>query len=69
MVMVTDDQIIGAIVELSRKEYPPTFRELMQKVGLRSTATLYNRLERLRRSGQVDWEPSCPRTLRVVRRV
>lgn len=67
--MVTDDQIVSAIVELSRKGYPPTFRELMQRVGLRSSGTIKTRLEKLRQAGYVNWEPKQPLTLRVVRRV
>jgi len=66
--MVDDARIISAIKELSYKGYPPTFRELMVKVGLRSPSTIKNRLEKLRRAGRVDWEPQQPRTLRVVRR-
>ncbi|TYO92803.1 transcriptional regulator [Desulfallas thermosapovorans] len=67
--MVDDARIIDAIEELSGKGYPPTFRELMQEVGLRSPSTIKCRLEKLRRAGRVDWQPQQPRTLRVVRRV
>jgi len=67
--MVSDSQIISAIKELSRKGYPPTFRELANRVGLRSSSTIYSRVSKLRRQGLVQWEPEQPRTLRVVQRV
>ncbi|MEG6615416.1 hypothetical protein V6C27_03090 [Peptococcaceae bacterium 1198_IL3148] len=64
--MVTDEQIINAIIELSGKGYPPSIREIGKLVGLRSSSTIHARLAKLRKAGIVEWEQGQPRTLRVV---
>lgn len=64
----TDRQIIAAIESLTElRGYPPSNRELANRVGLDSVSTISFRLKKLKRMGLVDWEPRCPRTLRVVR--
>lgn len=67
--MVTDSQIIEATTELSKRGYPPSIREIGEKVGLRSSSTVHARLSRLKDQGKIQWEPSHVRTLRVVSHV
>jgi len=52
---------------VSEKGYPPTIRELAKVVGLNSSSTMHRHLERLRIGGKVNWDPSKPRTLTLVR--
>jgi repressor LexA len=46
--------------------YSPSIRELCKAFKIRSTSTMYTRLERLRAEGKVTWEYGCPRTLRLM---
>lgn len=64
--MVTDQQIIEAIRELSKRGYAPSVREVGQAVGMRSSCSIYRRLDKLRRQGLIEWEPDQVRTLRVM---
>ncbi|GAB6179019.1 hypothetical protein JCM14036_03380 [Desulfotomaculum defluvii] len=64
--MVTDNQILDAIKELSKRGYAPSVREVGEAVGFRSTATTYYRLSKLRERGAIEWEPTQVRTLRVL---
>ena len=66
MLKATDEQIIKAIQELSLQGYPPSIREVGKKVGLSSSYTVHCRLKRLRDQGKICWEPTQPRTLRVI---
>lgn len=66
MKKVTDQQIIIAINELSKRGYAPSVREVGQAVGLRSSSTAHGRLARLRKQGIIEWEPTQVRTLRVI---
>lgn len=54
---------------IAKHNYPPTTREISQIVGHKSTSTTHGYLERLRKSGYVDWEEAKPRTLRILRGV
>lgn len=67
--MITDEQILIAIKELSERGYPPSVRELGKAVGLRSSSSIQNRLLKLRDQGKIQWEPTQPRTIRVVSHV
>lgn len=52
MKLVTDEQIIEAIIELSN-EYCPTILEIAEYVGLKSKSNMHRRLKRLERLGYV----------------
>lgn len=66
--VASDETILAAIDRLSeRMGYPPSLREVMGEVGLRSTATIKYRLLRMRDKGLVEFEDRKPRTLRTVR--
>ena len=64
--MTTQQRILLAIQQyIHQHRYPPSVREIAAMVGLASTATVHGHLRRLREKGLIEWEPSCPRTLRV----
>jgi SOS-response transcriptional repressor LexA len=68
---LTDRQqkILNAINEyVSSFGYPPSFREIAEKVNLASSSTVHRHLENLKKNGYVSWEPTQPRTLTVIRR-
>lgn len=44
----------------------PTFREVGKAVGLKSSATVAARLERLKANGRITYLPKKQRTLRVL---
>jgi repressor LexA len=48
------------------KGYSPTFREIGEAVGLKSSSTVYGHIERLERRGLIRHKPSLPRTLEVI---
>lgn len=62
-------EVVCAIDTLTAQQgYPPTWRELMAALGLRSANTINGHLHSLRVKGAVTWRPEGRRTLRVVRR-
>lgn len=69
--IVTDDGLVAAIKELTAElGYPPTLREVGERVGLTAPSTVHRRLARLRREGRVTGgtrETGGTRTLAVVR--
>lgn len=61
------NNIIEAIKDITlAKGYPPTFRELGEEVGLKSSSTVMGYLVRLKAKGVVDWEEGKTRTLRIM---
>jgi repressor LexA len=52
---------IGAF--LKQRQYPPTFRDVQDAVGIASTNGASEMLVRLRKKGLVKWEPGEVRTL------
>ncbi len=69
MTRVTERQqsILSAIMEYTEKnKYAPSIRELCEMVGLRSSSTMHRHLENLKLLGLITWEPSFPRTIKVV---
>lgn len=68
MVRKADDMaIVAAIAEITeRNGYPPTFRELAAAVGLKSTNTIFARLQRMRYKKLVEYNDGMPRTLRLT---
>lgn len=68
---LTDRQreVLCAIDKLTAQHgYPPTYRELLVVLGIRSPHALVCHLRALKRKSAVTWQPYSPRTLRVVRR-
>lgn len=65
--MKRTEQILGAIDELTNeKGFPPSVREISERVGLKSSSTTKGHLDRLRKKGLVDWEDGKPRTLHTL---
>ncbi|GAB6179911.1 hypothetical protein JCM14036_12300 [Desulfotomaculum defluvii] len=67
--MITDEQIINTLKELSERGYPPSVRELGKAVGLRSSSSIQKRFYKLKDQGKIQWEPTQPRTIRVISHV
>lgn len=61
-------QIYDAIREYTAiNGYAPTVREIGQDVGLKSTATVHQYLNRIMCKGYITYHPKQPRTLRVLK--
>jgi repressor LexA len=61
--------VLKAILDYtSVHKYPPTFRELADMVGLKSPSTVYEIVRKLKMHGLISWEPSSPRTIRILKR-
>lgn len=62
-----DYEILDFILEEQHtKGYPPTVREICNRVGLSSTASIHARLEKLERYGLLEKESSKNRSMRVI---
>lgn len=48
------------------KGYSPTHREIGTAVGLLSQSTVHGHIERLASKGLITFEPSSPRTIKLV---
>ena len=53
---------------IQASQHPPSIRQMMQAMNLRSPAPIQSRLERLRSKGYIDWTQGKARTLRILRR-
>lgn len=51
--------------EILRKGYPPTVREIGEKVALRSTSSVHAHLSTLENMGYIRRDPSKPRTIEL----
>ncbi|GMX64559.1 hypothetical protein Elgi_38280 [Paenibacillus elgii] len=61
------EQILFAInLYMKKYNYSPSVREIGSMVGLKSVSALHRHLEILKGKGLIMWEPSKPRTLRLV---
>jgi repressor LexA len=59
-------QILQAIAEFrSEHGYPPSVREIGQRVGLSSSSTIHAHLNALERRGLISRDPTKPRALRA----
>ncbi|ENY98780.1 hypothetical protein HMPREF1092_03260 [Clostridium thermobutyricum] len=62
----TADSILNYINDYTLEYgYSPTVREIGQAIGLHSTSTVYQHIQRLIRDGYLYKNPTCPRTLVV----
>lgn len=64
----TRTRIARAVLTLTARHdgRPPTYREIGRECGITSTGMLAYHLNKLRESGVLEWEPKCPRTLKVL---
>ena len=51
--------------EILAKGYPPTVREICEKVGLRSTSSVHSHLETLEKNGYIRRDPTKPRAIEI----
>ena len=49
-----------------KKGYPPTVREICEKVQLKSTSSVHSHLEQLEKNGYIRRDPSKPRAIEIV---
>ncbi|WP_029321362.1 transcriptional repressor LexA [Butyrivibrio sp. AE3004] len=56
------DYIKEKIIE---KGYPPTVREICEKVHLKSTSSVHSHLETLEKNGYIRRDPTKPRTIEI----
>ncbi len=62
-----EEAILRVIKEsVHQKGYPPSVREIGQKVGLRSSSTVHSYLRRLEEKGVIRRDPTKPRAIEVL---
>jgi repressor LexA len=52
--------------EILLKGYPPTVREICEKVGLRSTSSVHSHLSTLEENGYIRRDPTKPRAIEII---
>ena len=52
--------------EILKKGYPPTVREICEKVGLRSTSSVHSHLATLEENGYIRRDPTKPRAIEII---
>lgn len=61
------EQILNYIKEeILAKGYPPTVREMCEKVGLKSTSSVHAHLSSLEENGYIRRDPTKPRAIEIV---
>ncbi|USK33321.1 transcriptional regulator [Bacillus sp. F19] len=66
---LTDKQneVLNALCDFINKEgLPPSYRDLMKIVNLKSSSTIKGHLDCLKAKGFITWEPGLPRTLKII---
>lgn len=62
-----EEAILNVIKEaIQKKGYPPSVREIGQKVGLRSSSTVHSYLKRLEEKEVIRRDPTKPRAIEVL---
>lgn len=52
--------------EILKKGYPPTVREICEKVGLKSTSSVHSHLATLEENGYIRRDPTKPRAIEII---
>lgn len=61
------EQILDYIKEeILKRGYPPTVREICEKVGLKSTSSVHSHLSTLENNGYIRRDPTKPRAIEIV---
>lgn len=61
-------EVLEAINQyINRHNYPPAFRDIADMLGLKSSSTVSDLLHKLKNKGYISWEPTQPRTLRIIK--
>ncbi len=62
-------EVLKALCEfIDKKGFPPSYRDLMKIVNLKSSSTIKRHLDNLKTKGLITWEPGLPRTLKIISR-
>ena len=66
-ITVKQQQILDYIKEeILAKGYPPTVREICEKVGLKSTSSVHSHLNTLEENGYIRRDPTKPRAIEIM---
>lgn len=66
-ITVKQQQILDYIKEeILAKGYPPTVREICEKVGLKSTSSVHSHLNTLEENGYIRRDPTKPRAIEIT---
>lgn len=61
-------EVLEAISEyINKHNYPPAFRDIAAMLGIKSSSTISDLLHKLKNKGYISWEPTQPRTLRIIK--
>ncbi|MFJ7585649.1 transcriptional regulator [Bacillus cereus] len=61
-------EVLEAINEyINKHNYPPAFRDIADMLGIKSSSTISDLLHKLKNKGYISWEPTQPRTLRIIK--
>lgn len=61
-------EVLEAISEyINKHNYPPAFRDIADMLGIKSSSTISDLLHKLKNKGYISWEPTQPRTLRIIK--
>lgn len=52
---------------IKEKQYPPSFRDISEGTGIKSTNTVYHHVHKLEKMGVISMQDNSPRTIRVLR--
>jgi repressor LexA len=64
---MTTDRMLSTIKRfIERDDMPPTYRQLMEATGLRSTSNVSHWLDKLEDEGRIRRTPGRARTIRLV---
>lgn len=61
-------EVLEAINQyINKHNYPPAFRDIGDMLGIKSSSTVSDLLHKLKAKGYISWEPTQPRTLRIIK--
>lgn len=52
---------------IEENSYSPSMREITEGVGLQSVSTVKGHLDRMQRDGYLEYEPTKPRTIKLIK--
>ena len=53
------------VMFVMENQYSPSVREICEGVGLKSTSSVYSHMDRLKKEGRIDYNPTSPRTITI----
>lgn len=60
------DILFYLMQQIQLKGYPPTVREICEKLNIKSTSTAHSNLERLENKGYIKKDPTKPRAIEIL---